>query len=185
MTRSLTRRPSMARFNVSGAESHKATRQKTLSKMSASTKEAIERRSMLGMGRVRKIPVPSKKPDIGWIPLTDFETPNEKQPTWDEVRAMNHKRKWLLHLARETSPIDTVTRLSLLPRTVFPRLIKHTLFWCVMGTFALTAVLARMSFTGDHLASANEVLEGGGTFVAFMIIFYVGYCCALSSMPPN
>ena len=36
-------------------------------------------------------------------------------------------------------------------------------------------VLSRFGYHGD-VEEVQSMLEGGGTFVAFMIIFYVGYC---------
>jgi len=63
----------------------------------------------------------------------------------------------------------------LLPRTVIPRLLKQRLIWLVFATFAVTATIARLGHGGDA-EEAAVYLEGGDKFVAFMIIFFVGYC---------
>ena len=64
-----------------------------------------------------------KNPALEWVPLVE-ETPGAdiKEPTHDELRAMDRRRKALLSLARSTSAIDTITKLRTLPRTVLPRL---------------------------------------------------------------
>ena len=115
--------------------------------------------------------------DVEWMPLFGESEAAQanKVPSWQEIRNMNARRTKLLDLARETSPIDTVLAVRLLGRTVFPRLIRHPLIWVVWGGFALTATLSRFGFGGDP-QMAEEVLDGSTTVVAFMIIFFVGYC---------
>ena len=113
-------------------------------------------------------------PQIEWVPLQVSGRANAaKRKTWDEVCHMDRRRERLLGLARETSPIDTVLLLNLLPRTVLPRLLKYRLLWVVLGIFAGTATAARLGHGADPEASA-DALEGGSTFVAFLIVFFVG-----------
>ena len=50
-------------------------------------------------------------------------------PTWEELRAIDVKRKVVLGYARDLSPMDTILNLRLIPRTVFPRLVRHVLLW--------------------------------------------------------
>ena len=85
-------------------------------------------------GGVRKHVAPSKRPDIGWIPLTDeHDSLKERElkvkgyPTWEELRALDVKRKLVLGYARDLTPMDTVGRLNLLRRTVLPRLLREIL----------------------------------------------------------
>lgn len=128
--------------------------------------KALERRQMMGLNshiRVRRKMPPSDKPDIPWTPL--FEEDNvsvENAPSWANVNQMNVKRRDLLNLARNTSPIGTVLRLSVLPRTVLPRLAGHLLLWLVLTVFAGTAVVARLDYGGD-VSEAEAVVSGGGT----------------------
>ena len=141
---------------------------------------ALERRRHKGIPIGEKLRRPakaSKKYDIQYIALAEdtHSIGAEKFPTWSEIGKMNEKRKTLLSLARNTTPIDTVTRLGLVGRTVLPRLARHPLFWCVVATFGGSAAASRLGYHGD-VEEVAGMLEGGGTFVAFMIIFYVGYC---------
>jgi len=140
----------------------------------------LERRRARGVQAGEKLRRPakaSKKLNIQYIALAEdtHSVGAEKFPTWSEIGNMNEKRKTLLSLARNTTPIDTVTRLGLVGRTVLPRLAKHPLFWCVVATFGGSATASRLGYHGD-VEEVAGMLEGGGTFVAFMIIFYVGYC---------
>ena len=116
------------------------------------------------------------KPKIEYVALGGTDAASDKEmPTWEDIETMDKKRKDLLALARDTAPIDTVSRLRLLPRTVFPRLFRHLLIWLVVVTFFGSTVTARVGW-GVEPSVVSDILEGGGTFVAFMVIFYVGYC---------
>jgi len=95
--------------------------------------------------------------------------------SWEAVVKVEEKRQRLLTLARSAAPIDTVFRLSLLPRTVIPRLWKYSALWVVLVVYALSATLARLDYAIDG-AQAQETLETGSSFVAFIIVFFVGYC---------
>ena len=94
---------------------------------------------------------------------------------WEAVLKVEAKRQWLLTLARSAPPIDTVFRLSLLPRTVIPRLCKYKSLWAVLVVYAVTATLTRLGYEidGPH---PEETLEIRSSFVAFIIVFFVGYC---------
>jgi hypothetical protein len=94
---------------------------------------------------------------------------------WEAVLKVEAKRQWLLTLARSAAPIDTVFRLSLLPRTVIPRLCKYMSLWAVLVVYAVTATLTRLGYEidGPH---PEDTLETGSSFVAFIIVFFVGYC---------
>ena len=53
------------------------------------------------------------------------------------------QRKQLLSMARNLSPIDTIMRIGLMPRTVIPRILRHAVSWLVVGTYIGVATLAR------------------------------------------
>ena len=91
--------------------------------------------------------------------------------TFEELLAIDDKRKEILHLAKNHSPMTTALKIRLLPRTVLPRLLHHYLTWVVMATFATTCVAARLGITEDEID--DSVFNGAGTMVTFMIIFYV------------
>ena len=101
--------------------------------------------------------------------IADGSTP------WEAVLKVEAKRQWLLTLARSAPPIDTVFRLSLLPRTVIPRLCKYKSLWAVLVVYAVTATLTRLGYEidGPH---PEDTLEIKSSFVAFIIVFFVGYC---------
>ena len=128
--------------------------------------------------RIPRPPVKIDWPTIGWMPLFGDSEENKEHPTWEDVMAMNSKRLSLLGLARNTTPIDTVARFSLLPRTVLPRLINKPLVWVIIGSFFATAFMARSGneYFAGHADLAHDILEGSGSFVSFTIVFYVGYC---------
>ena len=128
--------------------------------------------------RLRKLATPSKKPDLEWMPLTagqGAKLDSKDYPTWEELRQMDQKRMKVLGYARDMSPLDTIGKIWLLRRTILPRLLRHYLLWVVLVTFGSTAACARLGY-GSDAAQTEAVLEGGGNFVAFMVIFYVGYC---------
>ena len=119
----------------------------------------------------RQNTIMSSKADLLSSPqrIADGSTP------WEAVLKVEAKRQWLLTLARSAPPIDTVFRLSLLPRTVIPRLCKYKSLWAVLVVYAVTATLTRLGYEidGPH---PEETLEIRSSFVAFIIVFFVGYC---------
>lgn len=118
-------------------------------------------------------------PNVRWMPLYDESasaSSRQDTPTWAEIVEMNAKRLALLSLARDTEPVNTVMKLSLVPRTVIPRILRHPLMWLVLLCFILSATLTRLEFHDKDVDSAVAALEGSGPFVAFMVMFYVGYC---------
>ena len=94
--------------------------------------------------------------------------------TFEELLAIDNKRKELLQLAKSHSPMTTALKVRLLPRTVLPRRLRHYLTWVVILTFVGTCIAARLGITEDDIDA--DVFDGAGTMVVFMIIFYVGYC---------
>ena len=101
---------------------------------------------------MRRLASPSKRPELEWVALTDVDNNYKRQqlqkagyPTWDELRAIDVKRKVVLGYARDMSPMDTVGKLHLLRRTVVPRLLRHVLIWIVLLTYGTTATIARMT----------------------------------------
>ena len=113
----------------------------------------------------------------------------EDEPTYEELVALNTKRTKLLSLARDTSPIDTLLRLRLLPRTVVPRLTKHPLTYFIFLTYGIAATATRLSgIDAETLATVTESLEGGGTVVTcehFKIRTRAPCCSQLTSECSN
>ena len=143
------------------------------------TAKILIRRKERGISTFRfrkQTPAPTAT-DVDWMPLFGESEAAQANnvPDWGEIRKMNTRRTKLLDLARQTSPIDTVLAVRLLGRTVFPRLIRHPLIWIIWACFGTTATFSRLGYGGDP-AMATAVLEGSNTVVAFMIIFFVGYC---------
>jgi hypothetical protein len=95
--------------------------------------------------------------------------------SWEGVVKVEAQRQRLLTLARSAAPIDTVFRLSLLPRTVIPRLWKYKSLWVVLIVYIVSATVTRLGYHIDG-PQAQETLEQGSSFVAFIIVFFVGYC---------
>lgn len=80
----------------------------------SATQAALERRRNLGIHQEKKVKrqaKPVEMPDIDWMPLFEEaggdDAKGEKPLTWEEIQQMNKKRRSLLALARETSPIST------------------------------------------------------------------------------
>lgn len=93
--------------------------------------------------------------------------------TWESLVHVEAQRQKLLSLARSAAPIDTVFRLSLLPRTVIPRLRKYKSFWFVLAVYGMSATLTRLGYDIED-SLVREILASGSSFVAFMIVFFVG-----------
>ena len=93
--------------------------------------------------------------------------------SWEGVVKVEAQRQRLLTLARSAAPIDTVFRLSLLPRTVIPRLWKYKSLWVVLIVYIVSATVTRLGYQIDG-PQAQETLEQGSSFVAFIIVFFVG-----------
>lgn len=139
--------------------------------------------SLESVARVRRpLKVMPTNRNLEWVPLVEGVGQGDiNEPTWSELRSMDVKRKNLLTLARETSASASLFKLSALPRTVLPRLIRKPLVWLIVCAFALGSILSRLSvFDEATLGEVDALLEGtgtgGGTVVTFMVVFYVGYC---------
>ena len=106
---------------------------------------------------------------------TNLNAPAEaaREMTWETLVEVEDQRQKLLSLARSAAAIDTVFRLSLLPRTVIPRLRLYKSFWFVLAVYAISATLTRLGYDIED-SLAREILASGSSFVAFMIVFYVG-----------
>jgi hypothetical protein len=143
----------------------------------------------VGLGIVKIRRPAERPPPTQWVNLNKPAKGLHRQPSmslspiagrdpdggtsWEAVVKVEEKRQRLLTLARSAAPIDTVFRLSLLPRTVIPRLWKYSALWVVLVVYALSATLARLDYAIDG-AQAQETLETGSSFVAFIIVFFVG-----------
>ena len=119
-----------------------------------------------------------KDPALEWVPLVeDVQLNAAKEPTHEELRDMDRRRKKLLTLARDTSAIDTLLKLRQLGRTVLPRLATKPLIYVFLVIFATGALMTRMGFMSEsQVAEAEDIDDTGGTMVTFIIVFYVGYC---------
>ena len=106
---------------------------------------------------------------------TNLNAPAEaaREMTWETLVEVEDQRQKLLSLARSAAAIDTVFRLSLLPRTVIPRLRLYKSFWFVLAVYGISATLTRLGYDIED-SLAREILASGSSFVAFMIVFYVG-----------
>jgi len=130
----------------------------------------------LGMGLIKIRRPVDKPPPTEWVNLNQPDRPKpiaDGALSWAEVVKVEDQRQKLLTLARSAAPIDTVFRLSLLPRTVIPRLWKYKSLWVVLIVYAVSATLARLGYVIDG-AQAQEAMETGQNFVAFIIVFFVG-----------
>lgn len=103
--------------------------------------------------------------------------------TYAATRDVDRKRKRLLLDARRISPMDTVLRVDKYGQTILIALLKHPVTWIVIATYAGTAALCRNGYIHvDDLSLVSDAFESGGiaSFITFMVVFYVGYCCACS-----
>ena len=139
---------------------------------------------MSGMAKTKEMKKPAKVLDpnwwktikYDWIPMIDNGAAEQALRIKDvaEVRRLDYARKKMLTTARNLRPIDSVSRLSLLPRTVLPRIARYGALWMVMAAYAVTAILCR---TGTNFGEVDvEKFDAGTSIITFMIVFYVGYC---------
>ena len=127
---------------------------------------------------LRRLAKPTKKPEIEWKRMVETSEARArlKKPSYQDLTQLDDKRRKLLMLARETSPIDSLGRVWLIGHTVIPRLLKHGLTWLVVCVFGITATITRMGVDVGDLSDVSRILDGVSTMVTFMIIFYVSYC---------
>lgn len=125
-----------------------------------------------GLVRIRR---PAERPPpTEWVNLNEPEVPiADDALSWDALVKVEAQRTRLLSLARSAAPIDTVFRFSLLPRTVIPRLWKYKSLWVVLCVYGMSATLSRLGYEVDG-SQAQKMLHTGSSFVAFMIVFFVG-----------
>ena len=127
----------------------------------------------------RPPPKPKGMTGIEYVPLVANKDKDGSKITHDAVKKMDKRRKALLALARNTSAINTLWKLHLMPRTVIPKIFKKPMIWALLSTFVLGAMLQRFgAFTAQQLGEAEALMDMGGlgTTVAFMTVFYTGYC---------
>lgn len=83
--------------------------------------------------KIRQIPPPPppKNANLEWVPMVEdgAGTLIRELMTHEDLRRMDSRRKRLLTLARSTSAIDTLIRITQVPRTVLPRLAKKPLIY--------------------------------------------------------
>jgi hypothetical protein len=105
---------------------------------------------------------------------THMENRRKQAKTFEDLQLIDLRRKMLLALARALSPMMTAMRMELLPKTVLPRLMRRRLMYIVFVTWAITATCARLEITESDIE--ENMFDGAGVMVTFMIVFYVGYC---------
>lgn len=121
----------------------------------------------------------SKQPTVHKKSLieSEYDRKPSKPILYDDLVDADKKRKKMLGLARNISPIDTVGRLSMLPRTVIPRILRHWPSWMVGITYGASSGLARWGrWDLTSIELDLTAFDGGSSIVVFMIVFYVGYC---------
>lgn len=127
----------------------------------------------------RMPPKPKDLDNIDYVPLVAAVDGCLSKETHESLRKMDQKRKILLTLARNTSAINTLWKVNHWPRTVLPKLMRKPMIWVLLSTFWLGAALQRYGDFDDSAAQEAEQLMdmgGLGTTVAFMTVFYTGYC---------
>ena len=150
-------------------------RRNTLGRMTT-LKAAGRQNSVLvnwqGMPKIRRLKERPKHQPKQLIEGGRAAAANAKQTTFDDVQKADAARKRLLALARDVSPMDSILRLAALPRTVLPRILSHSLTWCVILCYAGSTIAVRIGTEfGDLDLTA---FDGSTTLITFMIIFYVG-----------
>jgi hypothetical protein len=122
-----------------------------------------------------------KKTKFEWIPLIEPGKDDSKDKIKDaqSVRELDEKRKKMLTIARSIRPIHTVAKLSLLPRTVIPRIFKWKLTWVVFSFYIFAASFTRAGWDFGNVDT--EKFDAGTSVVTFMLVFYVG--CASIPAP--
>lgn len=103
----------------------------------------------------------------------------ESLVTFAEIEAVDAKRQDLLEIARTNSPLVSALKIRLWPHTVVPRILCRSITWIVIAAWGITVALARMGITEENIDS--DIFNSASAMVTFMIIFYVGYCCALAA----
>ena len=108
-----------------------------------------------------------KRPE--WVPFLDngdFEQ-SKRIENIDAVRDLDLRRKNLLRLSRNLSPVQTVATLSLLPRTVLPRIIMYPFTWAIFACFIVSSAMSRAGFDFGEVDPA--AFEGGTAVITFMM----------------
>ena len=98
------------------------------------------------------------------------------------VRDLDEKRKKMLTIARSVRPIHAVGKLSLLPRTVLPRIFKWKITWAIIGFYVIAASFTRSGW--DFGDVDTEKFDAGTSVVTFMLVFYVG-CAPSAAFQPS
>lgn len=107
----------------------------------------------------------------------DAKAADAREPSYPELVELDASRKRLLSISRNISPIDSIFKLSILHRTVFPRVHRRIVTWVVYAVFAVSSILCRMGIYVVHDAN-DGIIDAGATVITFMIIFYMGYARA-------
>ena len=115
------------------------------------------------------------QPSTFWKVLMPFQHAERPEPSLNELMEMDDKRKRVLALSRQLSPIDSVAWISLLRHTALPRIHQRYATWAVYAGFILFASISRSGMWAVHDFDP-DIVEGGTTVVTFMITFYVSYC---------
>ena len=101
----------------------------------------------------------------------DFVKKPPRPMQYDDLIQADQKRKIMLGLARNISPIDTVGRLSMLPRTVIPRILRHWPTWMVGFVYGCSSGLARWGrWDLTTIELDITAFDGGSSIVVFMIL---------------
>ena len=175
-------RPAMARSKTAAS----FTKNRFMNGLERNVQE-LEQAEHVHMKLRRVPPKVEKNPALEWVPLVEDAGVGESSSdmTYADLRELDRKRKTLLTLARSTSAIDTLIKISTLPRTTLPRLAKKPLIWLLLIIFGAGNALARLDLLSpellDEAGSLDGVLRDGGTMVTFMVVFYVGYCYSRSN----
>ena len=127
------------------------------------------------LSRMAHAPPHWKKKTLEWVPFLDngeFEQ-SKRIEDIDAVRDLDLRRKNLLRLSRNLSPVQTVATLSLLPRTVLPRIIMYPFTWAIFTCFFVSSAMSRAGFDFGEVDPA--AFDGGTAVITFMM-------CALLSL---
>ena len=132
----------------------------------------LERRSTMSFARRRStanaqlanLPHKALLDDSG-VQSGCFTCRQPKAPSFEHLCRDDVQRKKLLSMARTLSPIDTIGRIGLLPRTVIPRILTHTVSWAVIATYVVTAALCRNEITFTFQDTNTDVMDGSSTLI--------------------
>ena len=108
-----------------------------------------------------------------WVSLVE-QKDNASVADYKTLRRNDLNRRHLMSLTRGMSPIETVGKFRMLPRTVLARLIKSWVTWLILFIYGGAAAGTRSGVNFGELDLT--AFDGGGTIVTFMVIFYIGYC---------